>query len=242
MQIDKELADIAKEREVMLAAANDKSGPRLRQPAPPGERSPAPEGAAGVRPHGRGRGPRPQAGEAGGYPAAALRSHPGAQRAGAYQQRAGVSAPGHPEEPGAPAHQREGRPGRTAHPAPHCGASGPGHRAVDQDPRQPDPGAGVRAAGPPGGPAEGPHRGPGTRPSAPWPTPSAGAAWASPPSASPSPSSSWAPPRGQDRAGQAAGPGYVQLPRVPDPAGYVRIHGEVRSEPHHRLSPGLCGL
>ena len=48
--------------------------------------------------------------------------------------------------------------------------------------------------------------------------------------------------RGQDRAGQAAGHGYVPLARVPHPTGYVGVHGEVRRLPHHRLASGLCGL
>ena len=42
--------------------------------------------------------------------------------------------------------------------------------------------------------------------------------------------------------GQAAEPGPVPLPRVPHPAGYVRVHGKVLGLPDHRLSPGLCGL
>ena len=48
--------------------------------------------------------------------------------------------------------------------------------------------------------------------------------------------------RGQDRAGQAAGHGHVPLPRIPYPTGHERVHGEVRRQPHHRLSPRLCGL
>ena len=48
--------------------------------------------------------------------------------------------------------------------------------------------------------------------------------------------------RGQDRAGQAAGPGPVPLPGVPHPAGYVRVHGEALRLPDHRLSPRLRRL
>ena len=48
--------------------------------------------------------------------------------------------------------------------------------------------------------------------------------------------------RGQDRAGQAAGPGPVPLPGVPHPPGYVRVHGEALRLPDHRLSPRLRRL
>ena len=34
----------------------------------------------------------------------------------------------------------------------------------------------------------------------------------------------------------------VQHAGVPDPAGHVGVYGEARGLPHHRLSPGLCGL
>ena len=48
--------------------------------------------------------------------------------------------------------------------------------------------------------------------------------------------------RGQDRAGQGARRRTVRHARNPHPPGYVRIHGETRRFPHHRLPSRLRGL
>ena len=71
-----------------------------------------------------------------------------------------------------------------------------------------------------------------TRRSAPWPPPSAGAGRASAPSTS----------RCLYVYLLAAGRRPVRHPRGPDPAGHVRVHGEARRLPDHRLPAGLHRL
>ena len=55
----------------------------------------------------------------------------------------------------------------------------------------------------------------------------------------PCPSSLWAPLAWARPSWSSGWPWTCSTPRIPYPTGHERVHGEVRRQPHHRLSPAM---